>query len=208
MPPMGCKHSEQTKQKLREINLGKHHKLETIMKIKKARAKQIITAESNKKRSIAMMGEKNHQYGKKHSDEYKKKIGEGVKRTFQKMGGHPFFINKNTSKYEAWRQSRIVTNLREKNPNWNGGTSYEPYDIKFSRKYRKIIKKRDNWMCILCGTKQKRLCVHHIDYNKQNSNEKNLISLCFECHTQTLQNRKMWTSVLIGLMVEKYNYSY
>jgi len=38
----------------------------------------------------------------------------------------------------------------------------------------------------------KRLCIHHIDYNKNNCNINNLIALCQKCHMLTNTKRKEW----------------
>lgn len=63
---------------------------------------------------------------------------------------------------------------------------------------RKIIYKRDNWICQKCGvkchcngTKDKIQC-HHIDYNINNNNQSNLITLCASCHMKTNFNKKDW----------------
>lgn len=34
--------------------------------------------------------------------------------------------------------------------------------------------------------------VHHIDYNKNNNNKDNLISLCISCHVKSNWKRKDW----------------
>jgi hypothetical protein len=40
--------------------------------------------------------------------------------------------------------------------------------------------------CFLCGSTSKSLVIHHIDYNKMNSNDlANLIPLCRSCHSKT-----------------------
>ena len=36
------------------------------------------------------------------------------------------------------------------------------------------------------------LDVHHIDYNKKNNKENNLLTLCRFCHTRTNFNRNTW----------------
>jgi len=72
------------------------------------------------------------------------------------------------------------------NPAWNGGTSFEPYNPEFNDDLRRSIRKRDNYTCQSCGITQDNngiaLDVHHIDFDKKNSNPNNLISLCRSCH--------------------------
>ena len=87
--------------------------------------------------------------------------------------------------------------------NWNGGSSFEPYGIKFNEHLKTRIKQRDNFICQLCGITEEELknkeCVyiqhlrvHHIDYNKINNLPENLVTLCCECHGKTNYNRDQW----------------
>ena len=93
---------------------------------------------------------------------------------------------------EAMRGKYIL----DKHPNWKGGKSFEPYGIEFTKQLKEQIRKRDNYICHVCGKKQEELkellSVHHIDYNKQNNLSLNLISLCRKCHLKTNYNRKHW----------------
>jgi len=76
-----------------------------------------------------------------------------------------------------------------KNNNWQGGIAYLPYAAKW--KYIKIyIRERYNYICQLCNKRGK--SIHHIDYNKMNCNEDNLICLCKKCHARTNGNRDYW----------------
>jgi 5-methylcytosine-specific restriction endonuclease McrA/mannose-6-phosphate isomerase-like protein (cupin superfamily) len=68
----------------------------------------------------------------------------------------------------------------------------------FNRGLKDKIKKRDGNCCQLCGETED-LHVHHIDYNKKNNEEGNLITLCRKCHNITNFNREFWTQVFIGL---------
>ena len=74
----------------------------------------------------------------------------------------------------------------ENHPNWEGGSSFEPYPIEFNALLRRKIRKRDNYTCQLCGRQQEelghKLDIHHIDHNKTNNSPSNLISLCRSCH--------------------------
>lgn len=93
----------------------------------------------------------------------------------------------------------------EKAPAWKGGISFEPYDLNFNKRFKREIKERDNSCCQLCNSKEE-LSVHHIDYNKFNSNETNCITLCNSCHSKTNFNRDYWESFLSELLIKKYNY--
>jgi hypothetical protein len=59
-------------------------------------------------------------------------------------------------------------------------------------------------MCCVCNKPTQKLSVHHIDYDKMNSDEKNLISLCVSCHSKTNINRKHWKIFFDGIINEKY----
>jgi len=50
--------------------------------------------------------------------------------------------------------------------------------------YRKILLRQDiAVLCVLCGTKDKRiLAVHHVDKNRHNNDPGNLSWLCYNCH--------------------------
>ena len=84
----------------------------------------------------------------------------------------------------------------ENNHGWNGGSSYIDYPKEFNNRLKEKIRKRDKFTCQECGYTQKQLGytlhVHHIDYNKKNCNENNLISLCRTCHMKTNYNRNDW----------------
>ena len=72
------------------------------------------------------------------------------------------------------------------NPNWRGGIQKSiGYTWDFKR-IAKLIRKRDDHKCVLCGMPQeeqkKKLTVHHIDENKINNNPSNLMTVCNSCH--------------------------
>jgi len=85
---------------------------------------------------------------------------------------------------------------------WKGGISKQEYPNTFNKILKKDIKNRDKYKCQICGLSNEdckikykgELHVHHIDYNKNNIDENNLISLCAQCHIRTNQNRKKWTN--------------
>ena len=92
--------------------------------------------------------------------------------------------------------SEHLKHLGSSNPAWAGGTSLSKFYINFTRKLKLHIRERDHFTCQECGKTEGRLGrilhVHHIDYDKANYDEDNLISLCHSCHTKTLFNRSYW----------------
>ena len=93
----------------------------------------------------------------------------------------------------------------ENHPCFNDWSSREPYGKKFSPKLKEKIRIRDNHFCQECWKKEEqvktKLGIHHIDYNKQNNNPLNLISLCKKCHAKTNFDRKHWKRHFKNIMV-------
>lgn len=83
------------------------------------------------------------------------------------------------------------------NPNWQNGIQYLPYSKEFNKELKLKIRERDNFICQCCGMTEEEhikefnrsLTIHHIDYNKQNCKEENLISLCNICNPKANSNR-------------------
>ena len=94
----------------------------------------------------------------------------------------------------------------------HGGTGipYEnsEYPPKWTEKFKNKIRKRDNHQCQICGKKQKlnieKLHVHHIDYNKDDLNPANLISLCRSCHMKTNGDREIFKEYF-GILLTAIN---
>ncbi len=101
-------------------------------------------------------------------------------------------------------ESKIGLYAGEKNPNWRGGASFKPYSPSFNQQLKDRIRVRDNFICQVCGVPElecnKRLSVHHIDYNKANSKSENLITLCQPCHSKTCFDREYWQNRLKNYM--------
>lgn len=105
--------------------------------------------------------------------------------------------------YSKWlKKVRPIAWLKEKNPAWRNGQGYEPYSVNFTKELKEKIRKRDNYQCQNkeCNmTEEEHLIVyginlhiHHIDYDKKNCGENNLISLCLQCNTRANSNRDYW----------------
>lgn len=180
-------------EKQRKSHLGKKHSEEAKRKMSEARKGKIgywkdkkFSKESRKKMSLIRKG-------KKHSEETKKKIGLAnsisLKRYFEN-GGIGSFKGKKHS--EETRKKISILKIREKNPNWNNGSSFELYSVDWTKTLKQSIRERDKYICQLCS--QYGNNVHHIDYDKKNCNPKNLITLCIFCHNKTRNNRDYWQS--------------
>ena len=88
------------------------------------------------------------------------------------------------------------------------GQGYEPYSSEFNNQLKEKIRKRDNYQCQNCSmTEEEHLIVygrdieiHHIDYDKENCNDNNLITLCKQCNLRANTNRDYWYAYFIYLM--------
>ncbi len=79
------------------------------------------------------------------------------------------------------------------------GRSYEPYPSKFSHKLKESIRRRDGYICQLCGLPEigelnsRKLSIHHVDNDTKNNSPDNLITLCNLCNNAVKKNPKKWT---------------
>ena len=78
----------------------------------------------------------------------------------------------------------------DKHWNWKGGITNGAYGQKWTKLLRTKIRQRDDFTCKVCN--KNGFIVHHIDYNKQNNKEVNLITLCRKCHCKTNYRRNIW----------------
>jgi len=128
---------------------------------------KIVSKETIRKISLANTGKISSFKGKKHSEKSKKLISES----------------------QHGRCGELANN-------WQGGLSRYGYPWYFNNELKNKIRKRDNFTCKNCNKNEelfyRKLDVHHIDYNKENCNENNLITLCIYCHLKTNTNRDYW----------------
>ena len=106
--------------------------------------------------------------------------------------------------YRLWRSAHI---FGSKIWNWRGGDCRKGYTRDFNAHLKILIRKRDGFSCRLCGMPSSRvLSVHHIDYDKKNCVEDNLISLCRSCHTVTTNgDRDGWTALFKRIILFSKN---
>ena len=220
-PWFGKKHSEKTKLKISISNKGKKLSEEVKRKISFAvsgeknpfynkkhmkKTKRIISIANTGRNS----GVNHYLYGK-HLSETTKKL---ISLNHADMSGKnsPWFGKKHSvysknliSKAkigkihtEETKKKMSLSRMFNKNPNWQGGISFEPYGLGWTKTLKESVRQRDNYTCKLCGIKQKtnkKHDVHHIDYNKKNNDPDNLITLCNSCHAKITSNRNRWTKM-------------
>jgi hypothetical protein len=97
--------------------------------------------------------------------------------------------------------------------NYIHGRGYEPYSPEFTEYLKEEIKKRDNYECQNCNmTEEEHLIVygrdleiHHIDYNKKNCKEDNLITTCKQCNIRANYNHDYWMDYYQNKIKESIN---
>jgi len=129
------------------------------------------------------LGENNGFYGKSHTAERKKQWSE------DKKGKWSYNLE------QKEKQTRN-TPKKEEHHAWQGGISNGEYGLEFNKDLKETIKLKYKNICQLCGTETVELDIHHIDYNKTNNSEYNLIPLCKVCHGKTNFGRDNWTKIL------------
>jgi len=95
-------------------------------------------------------------------------------------------------------------------PSYIDGRSKDLYPLEFNFSLRETIRKRDNYTCQKCGIIEEEylviygriLGVHHIDYNKENCDKNNLITLCNQCNCRANYNRDYWYSYFKYIITE------
>ncbi len=172
MRSKGFHHSEETKRKIGDANRGKVY------------SGKLLSLEHRRKIGESMRGEKHYLYGKHLSEETKRKMSEAHK-------GKPSWNRGLTKNIDEGVRRMAEARIGEGNPAWRGGISFEPYTSEFNRILKEQIKRRDCFICQWCGT-DKRLAIHHIDYNKKNNTPLNLITLCKCCNSKMNFNREYW----------------
>jgi hypothetical protein len=180
MPKVGFKHLEESKRKIGESCKGNYHTEESKRIMSEAVKKQYengrITWNKGKRRSKAFCE-------KISETNRKRKLSKESRLKIANSDYHKNLGGKN-------------------NPAWLGGISKEEYGLTFTERLKSYIRNKYGLRCQECfrhqdelyykNGKKYKLHVHHIDFNKKNNSEDNLIPLCHACHKQTNFNRQKW----------------
>lgn len=189
-----------------------------IMKGNKHTLGYVPTEETRQKLRIAGMGKKNS-FGYKHTGEARERM-----RTARKEQKPPTLGHKHTEKWKKQNSERMMGNkyglgnkqskeqrrntsermTGDKHPNWQGGISKQPYPFEFNRKLKNQIKSRDNHKCQNPGCWKTTECIHihHIDYNKNNCCNNNLITICLSCNARANKNHEEWKQLYQKIIME------
>lgn len=170
---------KKVKQKFEKINRsfkGQHHSPETEFK----KGHKIPREWIEKRRSYSKENNPNFKYDK--SNPPLCKCGCGQYTRFN-------YTLKRFCDYITGHNSK-----GNKNPNWREGKSFEPYTTTFNKELKEQIKRRDNYICQAkdIGKCKGILIIHHIDFNKKNNSQNNLITLCLRHNSLINFNREHW----------------
>lgn len=236
----GRKHSEETKIKISLGNIGKKRSPETCKRIGLAKkgnknmlgkkqsqeVKEKISAQRKgrklsepwkQKISESLCGEKNPFYGRKHSEETKRKISEKKKgrnisieqrlKISLSLKGRP---SPNKGKKASIESCKKRSRPLERNPNWKGGISFEPYCPKFNKEFKERVRAFFGNRCVECGAQTEyQLHVHHVNFRKDSCCNKNIlpifVPLCRSCHSKTQFDRAFWEDWYVEIINQFYN---
>ncbi len=178
---------------------------------------KIFTTEHRRKLSVnAKKNPPKYQFKKGHKPKFTEKTKQEHRKRLIKLNKsrigiplseeHKENLKKNASRFwlgkrrpfyvmEAMRQS-LLGKTGKLCHNWKGGYSLEPYPAGWTYSLKEKIRKRDKHKCRLCRAPQKefvkKLPVHHVDYDKNNLDLINLITLCNSCNCKVNYKRLYW----------------
>lgn len=198
---VGYKHTEETKRKISLANSvalkGKKQSKETVEKRSKSmKGKNTYERSNETKKRMS-----DAHIGKTLSKAHKQKISEaGMGHTVSEETKR----KQSTAKKGKRNPMHGVTG--SKHHNWRNGASFEPYCHRFNEEFKEHIREKFNRTCFLCGKHEleqkgnRKLSVHHIDYNKDclcNEDKCTFVPLCNSCHAKTNHNRNEWTKKIL-----------
>jgi len=109
-------------------------------------------------------------------------VVESIRKRDTSGDKNPFYGKHHTDNTKQVLSDKLTG---ENHPGWKGGASTLPYGVGFTRKFKRLIRERDNNKCQRCGTKKNKsraLEIHHIDFDKTNNDPTNLITVCGKCN--------------------------
>lgn len=195
------KHIENAKTNPNYGMKGRHHTKNTKIKIKKNTIIGMANMSTEKKRLFKVVN-----IGKKASEKTKNQQAESMINLLEQYPKIKREYSRHCRKWINSPEGKIFMQtifLGKKSHFWKGGIAYFPYSAEWNNYLKRKIRERDDCICQNCN-KGNSKDVHHIDYNKQNCEEINLITLCRKCHGKTQVNREYWQAFFTKIIKEKY----
>lgn len=93
-------------------------------------------------------------------------------------------------------------------PQWQGGLSFQEYCAVWKDKeFKQDIRDRDTNTCMseFCAGADTRICIHHINYDKQDCRPINLVTLCSSCNSRANYMRPFWQEYFTDLNAKRLN---
>lgn len=176
---MGHEVSKETIEKFRKANLGSKNPMKRLEVREKARVTRI---------------ERGSYF---QSEESRRKNSESHDR---EMCSKRMLLKWQDPNYRKMQSESHKGRRGPKASNWQGGIGSNPYPPDFNTGLKELIRERDNHTCQLCGKTQdqygtiyyRKFDVHHINYDKDDLFELNLISLCRSCNGKVNIKRDFW----------------
>lgn len=129
--------------------------------------------------------------GWKHTAETRMRMSERNHMRGKTGAANPFF-----GRHHSVETIAVISakNSGANSPRWRGGVGSLPYGPEFTRALKRRILRRDGYHCQRCGKHQRELKgllhVHHLDHDKQNNDERNLVAACCSCNVWASYHRE------------------
>lgn len=206
-PMFGKRHTQEELEKMSASHKGKScsDRAKTLLSEQRMGERNPFFGKTHSPESRARMGESNNQHfaGHHHTQESRNKISKAqigrcvTEQTRNKIS------KKNIGKHLSQETRIKLSNVRKgkrcgkDNPNWRGGTSYEPYCPKFTKEFKERVRAFFGYCCAECGNPQNGipLAVHHVNFDKSTCCNESIplfVPLCPSCHGKTNTNRAFW----------------
>ena len=141
------------------------------------------------------------------SNEYK---NARTKLKYKCSKGHYNSINwKDWSSGHRCPDCYFISISGDKNYNWKGGITFEPYcEAWKDKEYKQDIRNRDGNRCLnpYCNSKNPNdLTIHHINYDKKDCKPSNLITVCRSCNSKANKDRTWHKNWYQSILYKRYN---
>ena len=160
------------------------------------------------KKGIALSKEHRNNISKAKKKDKIKRVCKFCKEEFE---AYPSVEQNNRGLYCS-TEHRYSDLRGENHPNWNNGSSFEPYCELFNNNFKERVREFWGRKCGISGITEeengRKLCVHHVNYDKETCCNKNVplfIPLSGTYHAKTNFNRDCWEEMLTNYIMIWFN---